>query len=55
MAINPDPKRKPEPEEAPRVEQAGGAAGAAGAPDPWGVRRAENLLTSLHGVLSARL
>ncbi len=55
MAINPDPKRKPEPEEAPRVEQAAGAAGAAGAPDPWGVRRAENLLTSLEGVLSARL
>lgn len=26
-----------------------------GAPDPWGVRRAENLLTSLEGVLSARV
>ena len=25
------------------------------APDPWGVRRAENLLTSLEGVLSARV
>jgi len=25
------------------------------APDPWGVRRAENLLTSLQGVLSARV
>ena len=25
------------------------------APDPWGVRRAENLLTSLQGVLSARI
>ena len=24
-------------------------------PDPWGVRRAENLLTSLEGVLSARV
>ncbi len=24
-------------------------------PDPWGVRRAENLLTSLEGILSARL
>ena len=24
-------------------------------PDPWGVRRAENLLTSLQGVLSARI
>jgi len=31
--------------------------GAAGRPsgDPWGVRRAENLLTSLQGVLSARI
>ena len=27
----------------------------ASAPDPWGVRRAENLLTSLEGVLSARV
>jgi len=26
-----------------------------GAPDPWGVRRAENLLTSLEGILSARV
>src|ERR1041385_8173328 len=24
-------------------------------PDPWGVRRAENLLTSLEGILSARV
>ena len=24
-------------------------------PDPWGVKRAENLLTSLDGVLSARV
>jgi hypothetical protein len=24
------------------------------APDPWGVRRAENLLTTLEGILSAR-
>jgi hypothetical protein len=31
----------------------GGAADAL--PDPWGVRRAENLLTSLEGVLSARV
>jgi len=29
--------------------------GGADAPDPWGVRRAENLLTSLEGVLSARV
>jgi hypothetical protein len=27
----------------------------ADAPDPWGVRRAENLLTTLEGVLSARV
>lgn len=38
----------------------GGAASRPGgafdnAPDPWGVRRAENLLTSLEGVLSARV
>ena len=29
--------------------------GGSDAPDPWGVRRAENLLTSLEGVLSARV
>ena len=29
--------------------------GAESMPDPWGVRRAENLLTSLEGVLSARV
>jgi hypothetical protein len=29
--------------------------GGGGAPDPWGVRRAENLLTSLEGILSARV
>ena len=28
---------------------------AEGHPDPWGVRRAENLLTSLEGILSARV
>lgn len=28
---------------------------APGAPDPWGVKRAENLLTSLQGILSARV
>ena len=39
-----------------RSEQHRGA-GSAGRPsgDPWGVRRAENLLTSLQGVLSARI
>ena len=31
------------------------AATGADAPDPWGVRRAENLLTTLEGVLSARV
>ena len=31
------------------------SAGGDGAPDPWGVRRAENLLTSLEGILSARV
>ena len=39
--------------------QSGRAAPSAGAgeavPDPWGVRRAENLLTSLEGILSARV
>jgi hypothetical protein len=29
--------------------------GAESVPDPWGVRRAENLLTSLEGILSARV
>lgn len=33
----------------------GGAGGAEALPDPWGVRRAENLLTTLEGVLSARV
>ncbi len=36
--------------------QAGrGTLGADALPDPWGVRRAENLLTSLEGILSARV
>src|SRR5258708_39869895 len=30
-----------------------GPTGTGGAPDPWGVKRAENLLSSLTGVLSA--
>ncbi|NNG14860.1 MAG: hypothetical protein HKM89_00175 [Gemmatimonadales bacterium] len=40
-----------------RPEYGGAGGGFAGgdAPDPWGVRRAENLLTSLEGVLSARV
>lgn len=32
-----------------------GASSAEAPPDPWGVRRAENLLTSLEGILSARV
>jgi hypothetical protein len=32
-----------------------GGASQEGMPDPWGIRRAENLLTSLEGVLSARV
>ena len=36
-----------------RTTPSGGPAG--DAPDPWGVRRAENLLTTLEGILSARV
>ena len=43
--------RQPEPGPPGRPSAPGGE----GAPDPWGVRRAENLLTSLEGVLSARV
>jgi hypothetical protein len=35
--------------------QVGRPAAAESIPDPWGVRRAENLLTSLEGILSARV
>lgn len=35
--------------------QTGRPTPAEGVPDPWGVRRAENLLTSLEGILSARV
>ncbi len=44
-----DPKREPVPE--PTVE----GEGRQSRPDPWGVKRAENLLTSLTGILSARV
>jgi hypothetical protein len=45
-SFNPKPPGPPQP----------GRGGAADAiPDPWGVRRAENLLTSLEGILSARV
>jgi len=36
-------------------QRPGGANPADAVPDPWGVRRAENLLTQLEGVLSARV
>lgn len=40
----------------PEPQQAGEGSGQrAQPPDPWGVKRAENLLTSLQGVLSARV
>ena len=47
----------PSPLRQPDVLPAGRGGGSAldSAPDPWGVRRAENLLTSLEGVLSARV
>lgn len=49
--------RSNEPGQAGRSEPGRGAMGGAAdaLPDPWGVRRAENLLTSLEGVLSARV
>ena len=39
----------------PAADQAGRPSPPEGIPDPWGVRRAENLLTSLEGILSARV
>jgi hypothetical protein len=39
----------------PEYSEAGSGFAGGDAPDPWGVRRAENLLTSLEGVLSARV
>ena len=39
----------------PGAPQAGRAGATDAIPDPWGVRRAENLLTSLEGILSARV
>ena len=47
----PTPIRQPD---APK-SAAGGPFGSDAMPDPWGVRRAENLLTTLEGVLSARV
>jgi hypothetical protein len=39
----------------PGPPQPGRVSGPESIPDPWGVRRAENLLTSLEGILSARV
>src|ERR671916_822160 len=39
----------------PGPPQPGRSTAADAIPDPWGVRRAENLLTSLEGILSARV
>jgi hypothetical protein len=39
----------------PQTDQTGRTSAPEGIPDPWGVRRAENLLTSLEGILSARV
>ena len=46
------PFSSPRPQEA---RAAGRGPGGEHAPDPWGVRRAEELLTSLEGILSARV
>src|ERR687898_740270 len=39
----------------PQPGQPRGSGAVEAIPDPWGVRRAENLLTSLEGILSARV
>ncbi len=49
---NTSPERKPEPPE--RLERTSGEQDNR-VPDPWGVKRAENLLQSLQSVLSARV
>src|ERR1051326_7352579 len=51
QSMVPDLHRLPQQPDAPVT---GGSRGA-GAADPWGVKRAERLLTSLQGVLSARV
>ncbi len=45
-----DPGRDPIP-----LTPGGPPGGGGGAPDPWGVKRAENLIASLTGILSARV
>jgi hypothetical protein len=46
--------RQPSPPQ-PGAQAPARTASAESIPDPWGVRRAENLLTSLEGILSARV
>ena len=46
---------RPQPDHARAGECRAEPAGPGPIPDPWGVRRAENLLTSLEGILSARV
>ena len=48
-STNPEPKPEPPRPAASRSEEE------ARKPDPWGVKRAENLLQSLQGILSARV
>src|SRR5437762_12972775 len=50
ISPRPQPTSSPSPASTVRAPATDG-----GAPDPWGVRRAENLLTSLEGILSARV
>jgi hypothetical protein len=49
------PRQQPPTTPAPATTGRATTAQPDGAPDPWGVRRAENLLTSLGGILSARV
>jgi hypothetical protein len=47
--------KQPSPPQPAAPPQPARAASAESIPDPWGVRRAENLITSLEGILSARV
>jgi len=49
------PRQPAAPPASGQATQAARPATSESVPDPWGVRRAENLLTSLEGILSARL
>jgi hypothetical protein len=49
------PRQSSAPPPGGQTPQPGRPAPSESVPDPWGVRRAENLLTSLEGILSARL